>query len=43
MFDGFGANRDTERTLEIMKDSRIGSFGVLALMIDFAFHMVGFY
>lgn len=43
VFDGFGANRDTERTLEIMKDSRIGSFGVLALMIDFAFHMVGFY
>ena len=43
VFDGFGANRDAERTLEIMKDSRIGSFGVLALMIDFAFHMVGFY
>lgn len=43
VFDGFGANRDTEKTLEIMKDSRVGSFGVLALLIDFAYHMIGFY
>ena len=43
VFDGFGANRDQERTLEIMKDSRIGSFGVLGLLIDFAIHLIGFY
>ncbi|MDR6226102.1 adenosylcobinamide-GDP ribazoletransferase [Desmospora profundinema] len=27
--DGFGANRGPERTLEIMKDSRVGAMGVL--------------
>ena len=43
VFDGFGANRDAHKTLEIMKDSRVGSFGVLALIIDFAYHMIGFY
>lgn len=43
VFDGFGANRDQERTLEIMKDSRIGSFGVLGVLIDFAIHLIGFY
>lgn len=43
VFDGFGANRDADKTLEIMKDSRVGSFGVLALIIDFAYHMIGFY
>lgn len=31
-FDGLYSNRDRERILEIMKDSRIGSNGVLALM-----------
>jgi len=31
-FDGLYSNRDRERILEIMKDSRIGTNGVLALM-----------
>lgn len=32
-FDGFLSNRDRERTMEIMKDSRIGAFGVLSIVI----------
>ena len=31
-FDGFLSNRDKERTLEIMKDSRVGTFGVLSMV-----------
>lgn len=31
--DGFYANRDRERTLEIMKDSHIGAFGVIAIAL----------
>ncbi|WP_212524228.1 adenosylcobinamide-GDP ribazoletransferase [Actibacterium sp. MT2.3-13A] len=31
--DGFGGGRDRARKLEIMRDSRIGSYGVLALAI----------
>ncbi|EHL95463.1 adenosylcobinamide-GDP ribazoletransferase [Acetobacteraceae bacterium AT-5844] len=31
--DGFGGGRDTVRKLEIMRDSRIGSYGVLALVL----------
>lgn len=31
--DGLGAARERERALEVMKDSRIGSFGALALML----------
>jgi adenosylcobinamide-GDP ribazoletransferase len=31
--DGFGGGRDAGRKLEIMRDSRIGSFGSLALMV----------
>jgi len=31
-FDGFWGGRDRARRLEIMKDSRIGSYGVLALV-----------
>ena len=30
--DGLGGGRDVERRLEIMKDSRLGSFGALALI-----------
>lgn len=30
-FDGVSSGRERERMLEIMKDSRVGSFGVLAL------------
>ena len=33
-FDGFFSSRDKERTMEIMKDSRIGAFGVIALILD---------
>ena len=33
MFDGFMANKDKETTLEIMKDSRVGAFGVISLVI----------
>ncbi len=32
-FDGFGGGRDRERTLAIMKDSHIGSYGVLGLIL----------
>ncbi|MCD1146945.1 adenosylcobinamide-GDP ribazoletransferase [Peptoniphilus sp. KCTC 25270] len=35
MFDGFLSNRDKERTLEIMKDSRVGTFGVMSLIFIF--------
>jgi len=31
--DGFGGGRDRERKLAIMRDSRIGSYGVLALIL----------
>jgi adenosylcobinamide-GDP ribazoletransferase len=31
--DGFGGGRDADRKLEIMRDSRIGAFGVLALIL----------
>ena len=31
--DGLGGSADRERALEIMKDSRIGSFGALALLL----------
>jgi adenosylcobinamide-GDP ribazoletransferase len=36
MADGFGGGSTIERRLEIMKDSRIGSFGVSALIISYA-------
>ncbi len=32
--DGFGGGRDTARKLEIMRDSRVGSYGVLALVFS---------
>lgn len=32
-FDGFGGGHDRERVLAIMKDSHIGTFGVLALLV----------
>ena len=34
-FDGFGGGRTRERTLAIMKDSRIGSYGVIGLVLYF--------
>lgn len=32
-FDGFFSNRDREKILEIMKDSRVGAFGVISLIV----------
>lgn len=34
MADGFGGGRDRERKLAIMRDSRIGSYGALALLLS---------
>lgn len=31
--DGFFSNKDREKTLEIMKDSRVGAFGVISLIL----------
>ena len=36
MADGFGGGRSREHKLEIMRDSRIGTFGVLALALTLA-------
>lgn len=33
-FDGFFSNTNKEKTLEIMKDSRVGAFGVIALILN---------
>ena len=41
LFDGFGAQKDREKTLEIMKDSRVGSFGVIGLLADITLHIAG--
>lgn len=35
-FDGFGGGTDRRRILEIMKDSRIGTYGVLGMMMYLA-------
>lgn len=40
--DGIFSGRERERMLEIMKDSRVGSFGVLAMLFFFTFYMVMF-
>lgn len=34
--DGFGGGREREKKLEIMRDSRLGSYGALALIVSFA-------
>ncbi|MBF0650924.1 adenosylcobinamide-GDP ribazoletransferase [Dysgonomonas sp. GY75] len=36
-FDGFGGGNTRERTLEIMKDSHIGTYGVISLIFYFSF------
>jgi adenosylcobinamide-GDP ribazoletransferase len=36
MADGFGGGRDRAAKLEIMRDSRLGTFGALTLMVSFA-------
>lgn len=33
--DGFGGGRDRARVLEILRDSRIGAYGVIALIVSF--------
>lgn len=38
--DGFFSNKDKENTLEIMKDSRIGAFGVLSLILLILFKYI---
>jgi adenosylcobinamide-GDP ribazoletransferase len=35
--DGFFSSRSRERILEIMKDSRVGTFGVIAIVFDILF------
>lgn len=36
MCDAFGARKDKERTLEILKDSRMGTYGVIAIVFVLA-------
>lgn len=38
--DGFFANREKEETLEIMKDSRVGAFGVLSIVLIVLFKFI---
>lgn len=38
--DGFGGGRNTERKLEIMKDSHIGTYGVIALAMMLIFKFI---
>lgn len=37
--DGLGADRDAERALAIMKDSRIGTFGTIGLVVSIGLRM----
>lgn len=39
-FDGFLSNREKELTLEIMKDSRVGAFGALSLILVIFFKFI---
>lgn len=39
--DGFGGGRDRARKLEIMRDSRVGSYGVIALVLALGFRAAG--
>lgn len=39
--DGFGGGRDRARKLEIMRDSRVGSYGVIALVLALGFRVAG--
>lgn len=39
-FDGFFSNRDKDKVLEIMKDSRIGAFGVLSIVLLILFKFI---
>lgn len=42
-FDGFFSNKDKERIIEIMKDSRIGTFSGIALICDILFKTFAIY
>ncbi len=42
-FDGFLSNSERDRTLEIMRDSRIGAFGVLSMIILILFKIILLY
>ncbi len=37
--DGFGGGRDREAKLAVMRDSRIGTYGVIALVLSFALRL----
>lgn len=39
-FDGFLSNRDKNSTLEIMRDSRVGAFGVLSIVLIIIFKFI---
>lgn len=39
-FDGIFSNRDKEKILEIMKDSRIGAFGVLGMLLLIIWNLI---
>jgi adenosylcobinamide-GDP ribazoletransferase len=41
-FDGLGGVRPKERALEIMRDSRIGTYGVLALIVSLGIRALAF-
>ncbi|NBZ87255.1 adenosylcobinamide-GDP ribazoletransferase [Stagnihabitans tardus] len=41
-FDGLGGVRPKERAMEIMRDSRIGTYGVLALVVSLGVRGAGF-
>lgn len=43
MFDGFLSGRDKDKILKIMKDSRIGAFGVISIVILLLFKFVFIY
>lgn len=38
--DGFSSNKDKEKTLEIMQDSRVGAFGVVSIVLLILFKFV---
>lgn len=40
-FDGFGGGWTKEKILDIMKDSRVGAYGVIALIFSFALKFLG--
>ena len=43
LWDALYSGKDTERQLEIMKDSRVGTFGVLGILFSQGMRFVGIY